>query len=119
MAVDGSQARAVNLAAAQKVRAVIAAEAPEGEHDLKNAIVVTVGKRAMFVRWDKKRAPHGHLVEFGNYLTSPRRHASGKSTGDMPSNPFFARGRNKSRGPVRIILKNGYTRIIDRTAKRG
>jgi len=95
-------------------------------------------KPAAFVRVDRQTAPHLHLVEFGTAMryyekksTSLRasfgpagsvRSVRGQKVrakrGVMPKNPFFSRGRNKSRKTVRAILLNEYTLLFEAAGKR-
>jgi HK97 gp10 family phage protein len=67
------------------------ARAPEKSELLKKSIIIRkaskrVSRDAAVGIGPSKDAPHGHLVEFG---TEPRRHKSGKSTGQMPAHPFM------------------------------
>lgn len=109
-AVRSDTAKKINSAAALIVKNNIKGEAPKADGALKRSVVIRRKKYSMLVWTDKVIAPHAHLVEFG---TGPRFHKStGKYVGEMPANPFFARGRNKSRSQVAAVLPAGYKKLI-------
>jgi len=114
--IDGREVAKIHLLAANAAAKIIRAEAPRGPTgNLQRGVVTGVfknrprKKRAAFVLVDRRIAPHLHLIEFG---TAERRHKSGKSVGRVKPNPFFARGRNKSRPVVKAILIAGWKQLF-------
>lgn len=106
--VAGDIADAVEVAA-RAVRDTIREEAPQGPTgNLKRSLEYGVYKKrqgepiAGFAQVNHKIAPHSHWVEFG---------ARG---GDMPRNPFFRRGWNKSKGAAEKIVTDGISAAIDK-----
>jgi hypothetical protein len=114
--IDGREVAKIHILAANAAAAIIRAGAPQGPTgNLKRAIVTGVfrnrprKRRAAFVLVDRRIARHLHLIEFG---TAERKQASGKSVGRVKPNPFFARGRNKSRPVVKAILTAGWKQLF-------
>lgn len=100
--------RKVDRKAARATRNIIRAETPKGPTgNLERAVQVRKFGGLTLVWINRKIAPHLHWVNFG---------ARG---GAMPANPFFDRGRNKSRGVVRATLTAGYKPIIEGLARGG
>ena len=100
----GDGVNAVAKAAAEVIRA----EAPQGPTgNLKKSIESGGYKKkqgkpvAAFVRVNRKKAPHAHLVEFG------------ARAGAMPANPFFARGSAKVKGAALGKVEDAVSSAID------
>jgi hypothetical protein len=103
--IDGREVTKIHLQAAKAAQGIIRAGTPEGPTgNLKRGVVTGVFKtrprkrRAAFVLVDRRIAPHLHLIEFGTVKQKP--------------NPFFARGRNKSRPVVKAILIAGWKQLF-------
>lgn len=98
-------------AAAEAAKVVIQNEAPRRTGKLRESIVAGGFKKkqgkpvAAFVRVDRKKAPHAHLVEFG------------ARAGAMPANPFFARGVAKVKGGAIDDVEAEINAAIDRIWK--
>ncbi len=120
--IDGREVAKIHLQAARAAAAIIRAEAPRGlTGNLKRAVVTGVFKnrprkrRAAYVFVDRRIAGHLHLIEFG---TAERFQKSGKSVGRIKPNPFFARGRNKSRPVVKAMLIAGWKQLFSNAGIR-
>lgn len=100
--------------------------APVGETgNLKKSMIVSTklhGRKVksrqgviVFVGADHMEAPHAHLVEFG---TAPREHKSGKSTGQMPANPFFRNAWDAKKDEAMKVLTKSIEEELLSAAKR-
>ena len=111
------------LNAARIAKRRVQAEAPIGQTgNLRRGVVAKKfnyqinNRPAAFCAMDYKIAPHAHLVEYG---TPDERHwRSGKSTGQMPANPFFKRGILQAAPTVQRYLKSQIQEMLKRAVKR-
>ncbi len=127
--IDGREVVKIHLQAARAAAAIIRAEAPRGPTgNLQRAIVTGVFKtrprkrRAAFVMVDRRIAPHLHWTEFGTaerfQNTKKGSSKKKKSIGRVKPNPFFSRGRNKSRPVVKALLVAGWKQLFSNVGIR-
>ena len=73
------------------------------------------GMPAVMTATGFRRAPHGHLIEFG---TKPRYTKKGAYRGVMPANPFFWPGLAAVRSEVGELIDAEMWKLIERAWKR-
>lgn len=107
---------------AKIIRAEAKKRAPVGPTgNLKRSIRASRGKRraklfaTAFSAIDRKRGPHGHLVESG---TGPRyKKKTGQYVGRMTPAPFFVPAVDATRAQVASVVNQGIARLIEGAAK--
>lgn len=111
--VSESLARSMAVAAGQAVRDEAKARAPVDTGKLKGALYLAYSDRrsrestvVYSVTWNSKKAPHGHLLEFGHWQT----HAMYKGRDGAPlAHPKWV--------PARPFLRPAYEAVAPRMAQ--
>lgn len=95
--VSESLARSMAVAAGQVVRDEAKARAPVDTGKLRDALYLAYSDRrsrestvVYSVTWNSKKAPHGHLLEFGHWqVVGGKRGKGGVEVGFTPARPFL------------------------------
>lgn len=95
------ETRAAFLRGAEGIRDRAAAGAPRDSGRLADSQRADVLPGREVGAFAASEAPHSHLVNFG---TAERFHASGKSVGSMPADPFMTRAEKRGRRPARRFV---------------
>ena len=77
------------------------------------------GPRAAGAGFDRKKAPHAWLVEFGSPMRIAKKGKHpGRSSGPMPANPIMRNAWDSTKDWVLSVIVHGLQKLVEESAKK-